>query len=325
MKKFLSIVLAFSFIFVFMACGAKSFNSAEESSSLNYAQSAADSAVEAPQASSAEKGFGVAKNETSESETSISQLQNRKLVKHSYMELQTKEFDTAIEEVLNTITSLGGYVEYQEISGNNLYTAKYNKRYATINARIPVNKLEKAQNDISQLCNVLSQSSNIEDITDSYFDTDARLKSCKLKEERLLDLLKKAETMKDIIDIEQSLSDVRFQIESLTSAMQRMDSQISYSYLNMNIDEVIEYDVNEDTFIQRITASFKRSGKNIANWFESALTFAIEQLPVLILDLAILAIIGYVVFLVYKKLNLIKKLRSKKENNSSDNKEIKKD
>ena len=325
MKKFLSIVLAFSFIFVITACGAKSFNSAEESSSLNYAQSSADSAVAAPSESSPEKGFGMVNNQASESKSSLPQLQDRKLVKHSNMELQTKEFDTAIEEVLSTITSLGGYVEYQEISGNNLYTDKYNKRYAAINARIPVNNLEKVQNEISQFCNVLSQSSNIEDITDSYFDTDARLKSCKLKEERLLDLLKKADTMKDIIEIEQSLSDVRFQIESLTSAMQRMDSQISYSYLNMNIDEVIEYDVNEDTFIQRITASFKRSGKNIANWFESALTFAIEQLPVLILNLAILAIIVYVVFLVYKKSNLIKKLRNKNVSNSFDNKEIKKD
>ncbi|NCC69379.1 MAG: DUF4349 domain-containing protein, partial [Clostridia bacterium] len=59
------------------------------------------------------------------------------------------------------------------------------------------------------------------------------------KQERLLALLEKADVMEDIIALENSLSDVQYQIEQLTSTLKRYDGLVDYSSINITINEVI--------------------------------------------------------------------------------------
>ncbi|HWP51966.1 MAG TPA: DUF4349 domain-containing protein [Clostridia bacterium] len=225
---------------------------------------------------------------------------DRKIVKHSYLTLETKEFDTALEKLLAAITQQGGYIESQSINGQSLtYRGSYYERTASIQARIPADKLDGVIATVGGICNITSKSESIDDITDSYFDTEAHLNSLKLQEERLLEILSKAEKLEDVISLEQALSDVRYQIESLTASMRRMDSQITYSYMNMDLREVVEYQSVESapkTLGEKIAASFKRSGEKIAWFFEATLLFVIEDLPLIVIWIAITGVIAFISF-----------------------------
>lgn len=243
---------------------------------------------------------------------------DRKIVKHSYLSLETKEFDIALEQIFAAITEQGGYIESQNTNGQSLtHRGSYYERSASIQARIPADKLDSVTTAVGGICNVTSKSENIDDITDSYFDVQAYLNSLKLQEERLLEILSKAQKLEDVISLEKALSDVRYQIESLTATMRRMDSQIAYSYLNLDLREVVEYQPVESapkTLSEKISASFKRSGEKMVWFFEALLLFVIEDLPLIVISIAL---IGGFIFLSFKSSHQLRLKMNKNKKSDS--------
>ncbi len=299
----------------FAACGSLNLNekasyddsSVASSTATAIASERAQMVAEAPAALAADQKTDI-----------VIMNPDRKIVKHSYLTLETKEFDTAFQQLLAAIAEQGGYIEGQSTNGQSLtQRGTYYERSASIQARIPADKLDKVTDAVGGICNVISKSENIDDITDSYFDSQARLDSLKLQEERLLDILSKAEKLEDVISLERALSDVRYQIESLTASMRRMDSQIAYSYLNLDLREVVEYQPVSSapkTLGEKIAASFKRSGEKLTWFFEALLLFFIEDLPLIIIWLLIFGALG---FLLFKILNRAKvKMQQKRKLNS---------
>ena len=234
-------------------------------------------------------------------------LEDRKIVKHSYMSMETMEFDKALEDVTRVIETAGGYIQNQEVGGRSLYNrGEYYERNANISARVPAAKLEEVTASVGGLCNVVSKSESMDDITDSYYDAQARLDTLELQEERLLDILSKAEKLEDVITLEQALSQVRYEIESITGTLKRMDSQVTYSYLNLDIQEVVEYNIAKNqpkTFWEKLQASGARSLDNITGALQGILFFAIEDLPVLLIFVGLIALIVWVVSRIVKKVS----------------------
>ena len=302
-----SSALIITFSIVLSGCGSTSQrDNMTASSTASYDVGMAPApAAQAPMmeaAKASEAGGGMPFSGTS---TTQSALTDRKIIKHSYLSLETKAFDTALEQIFSVINTYGGYVESQSTNGQSLQNrTNYYERRASINARIPADKLEAISSDISAICNMVAHNENVEDITDSYFDSEARLKSLTLQEERLLEILSKAEKLEDVISLERALSDVRYQIESLTATIRRMDSQVTYSYLNLELREVAEYQSIEaapKNLGEKIAASFKRSGEKITYFFEGILFFAIEDLPLVVLCLGILCVALFVVIKIVKR------------------------
>ncbi|MEM1485000.1 DUF4349 domain-containing protein [Oscillospiraceae bacterium PP1C4] len=245
--------------------------------------------------------------------TAAPALKDRKIIKHGNLSLETKEFDTAIPKIIDAVTSAGGYIESQSLDGQSLsYQGSYYERYARISARIPADKLGEVTASVGKLCNIVSQGENMDDITDSYFDTKAHLDTLTIQEERLLEILKKAEKLEDVITLEKALSDVRYQIESLTAAMKRMDSQIAYSYLNIDLREVSQYNeaiATPKTFGDKLAISFSRAGDHLINSVQGVTLFVVEAAPITLLWLAV---IGCIAMLVRSALCRAKRCRTSK-------------
>lgn len=229
----------------------------------------------------------------------------RKIVKHCYMSLETMEFDKALEDISQIIQNAGGYVQTQEVGGRSLYKQQgYYERNATIGARIPAPKLEEVTTTVGGMSNIVSKSENMDDITDQYYDAQARLQSLTLQEERLLEILSKAQKLEEVISLEQALSNVRYEIESITASLQRMDSQVTYSYLNLDICEVVEYNLIKNqpkNFWGKIQASLVRSGEKIAGALQGILFFVIEDLPVFVIIAVVFGGVLWIIILITRK------------------------
>ena len=117
---------------------------------------------------------------------------DRKLIQTAQMELESREYAKALAALEQMIADCGGYIESRTEQGGSLYSSRYNARYASITARIPAEKLEEAMGAAGGLCNVVSRSTDVSDVTESYTDTEARLNTLRLQEERLLAILSKA-------------------------------------------------------------------------------------------------------------------------------------
>ena len=278
------------------ACGASSGSSA--SSTAAYASPSMMKADFAPAAVAMTEAAtdDTAARVNSAAGESTPMDSSRKIVRNAWLSLETKEFDTALSSLSALISEKGGYIESQSEDGRSLRQSGYYSRSASITARIPAEQLDAVISAAGGFCNIVSRSTSSDDITDRYFDSEARLRSLELQEERLLDILSKAEKLDDVITLEQALSEVRYEIESLTASLRRMDSQVAYSTLNIDLSEVVDYQqpsIQPKSFGERIAAAWSRSVERMGDIAEGLVLFAVEALPsiLLFLVLPVLAIL----------------------------------
>ena len=187
------------------------------------------------------------------------QVENgRKLIRTVSLSLETKEFDSVLTNLSTKTTELGGYIELSTVSGNSY--AHHSTRYASYVIRIPSDRLNEFVEVVSELGNVTQKNESVEDVTLRYIDVESHKKALETEQERLLELLSKAENMEEILTIESKLSDIRYEIENYESQLKTMDNQIDYSTVSVYIDEVERVtDTGEKGFFEEIKERFGNS------------------------------------------------------------------
>lgn len=224
---------------------------------------------------------------------------DRKLIRTAWLELESKQYEESLAALLALVESAGGYVESQNEQGISYHAGgHYAARYAEITARIPAGMLEQTANRVGELCNLVSRSSDVSDVTEHYTDTEARLSGLRLQEERLLAILAKADTLTDVIELESRLADVRYQIESYETSLRNLDSRISYSTLHITLQEVVEYNLITNppqTLGQRLADAWRDAWSIVKSSLSNALIWVVTWLPTLLLWAVVLGGAGYLV------------------------------
>ena len=227
-------------------------------------------------------------------------------------EIETVDFDSTIEGVHEMLRFNGGFIESSFVTGRNQWQRQFGHpawRTANFTLRVPQDRLAPMTDSLENLGNVLSLRNEAVNITAQFVDTESRLTALRIQEERLLDMLRLTDNVADMIIIEQSLSEVRITIESMTATIRNWENQLNYSTLTLFIFEVEEYTEFVPigrTFWQQIGDGLSWTMRDIGRFFTNLLSWFIINLPVLI----ILAAIAFAAqFALRKK---IKKIRAKK-------------
>lgn len=256
-------------------------------------------------ASAAETGEQAAEQTNASSE--------RKLIKNVYLNIETLEFDAACRTIEENINAIGGYIESSSVYSDSYsyYNDSYRKnRDASYVLRVPREKLDSFVNAIGNIGTITNQSSSTEDVTLSYLDVEARAKSLKLQQEKLFELLEKAEYIEDIIALEERISEVTYQLEAQESMLKNYDNLVSFSTVTLNLSEVKRVTVAEpETVGERIAAGLDDTFYDIKEGFKDFAVDFVVNLPFIIIWLAVLAIIVLVIVLIAK---LCKKGRNKR-------------
>lgn len=213
--------------------------------------------------------------------TSVNQLpENRKLIQKIRLRAETEEMDELLKAVNDRIAELGGYIENQEIYNGSAYSG-IRRRNAELTIRIPADKLDSFVDQVAAVSNIVSTNKTTEDVTLSYVATESRVKALETEQERLLELLAKAETMEDLLTVESRLTDVRAELEQVTTALRVMENQVDYGTVYLSISEVREYTVVEEpeTVWDRIGTGFMESLKTIGEGFVELFVFITVNFP----------------------------------------------
>lgn len=329
-KKTLVTVLACGLSAALLAgCGGSSSADSGKNYSAKYADAevateaaAADYAydddlydVEAEEAydSSASTAGSSANSSEAPSDEEIMSNSNRKLIKTVSMSAETREFDKFIANVTDKIDSLGGYAESMEVSGNSYDS--HSERNAFIVARIPAVKLDLFVSDVADHSNITSKNESAEDVTLQYADVEAHKESLKIEQQRLNQLLEQADTLENIIELENRLTQVRYEIESYESRLRTMNNQVVYSTVNLNVREVKEYTpepVEEKSFGQRLAEGFIDSCEEAWETIQDFIIGFVSFLPMLLVVLIILFVIFLIVFAVVKAIIAVVKKSGRK-------------
>lgn len=228
----------------------------------------------------------------------VSQM-GSKIIKSGYLAMETLDFEETTSEIIRKVQQAGGFIASSNIQGWSREDVK-NKpmRQAHYKVRIPSQKFEQFITDAGELGNVTRNESWGEDVSSQYFDTEARLKSLTIQEERLLTILSKAEELKDIIELERELSSIRYEIENLTGTLRKYDNLVAYSTLELDVREVEEIkEIEEDpvTLWEKIVSIFQKSIESAGEIAEGMLLFFIGAIPfLLLLGIILLILLGII-------------------------------
>jgi hypothetical protein len=219
-----------------------------------------------------------------------------KMIYVARISIETLEFDKTLKDIENYVVSLGGFIESSSISGiGEKYETSVSSSsgYAEIYYRIPAKQYAGFLDNIKTYGNVIAQSTSSENITASYYDTDGRLKAYRTAEQRLLEILEKADTVTDMLEIEKELTNVRANIEGLTSQLKAWDNLVDYSTIIISIHEVEKItDTSEpDSFGEKLIQTIKRSFDGFLNFIKGLLIVVLYVLPYAIVLTIILLII----------------------------------
>ena len=283
-KKVLACVLSGILAVSIFGCGSKSMMATESAvaDSAAYDDMAYDSGYDTTEA-----GSGAV---TSENGIEEVQETDRKLIRNVNLSLQTKEFDTVLENMSQKVKDLGGYIQDSSVWGS---SSDYSSsRSASYTLRIPSDKLDEFIDVVETLGNVTYKNESVDDVTLRYVDVDSHKKALETEQERLLALLEKAENVEDIITIENRLSDVRYELENYESQIRLLDNQIDYSTVYVDVSEVSRVtDTGKQGFFEEVASRFSDSVYVVLMGLRGFAIGILGSLPILVVWGVILAVV----------------------------------
>ena len=221
----------------------------------------------------------------------------RKLIRRGSIQLETLEFDKAVDEINALVTRLGGYMESSRVDGG----AYGGSRTANFTCRVPAKDFAAASEQLAAVGNVVSRSQSAEDVTDQYYDVQAELDALNIQQERLLAMMEQATDMADLIALEEALTEVRYRINDRTSAIKRYDGLVEYATIDIDLIEVVEYqELPPETFGDRVADTFRGSLEFVKNFGQGIVLVVVAVAPFVVVYGGIAAIVVVGIVLIVK-------------------------
>ena len=255
-SRFASLLLCLLLLFSLCACGKETEaedggSYAAPASAASYSRSAGVLAAETEDsfavggfAASSSSSANAASEETSETGDASGELDPEKIIYSASATIETTEFDATLEALQTMIDRCGGWVESSSTNGANyssISAGRKTYRSASYTLRVPKESFSGLMGSLSELGNVPYSHVDSENVTSQYVDTQTRLATYEAQEQRLVELLDRAETVSDVIEIENELTEVRYRIESLQTTLLSWDRRVTWSTIELSINEVFEY------------------------------------------------------------------------------------
>lgn len=299
-------------------CGASTMSEMAADTAADYDTSAA---------ATADYGAGIAKNsfateaaaedavyDESEYESDDTQTQDldsmtlleEKLVYHCDLEIETLDYAGTLASVKEAIQQYGGIIQSEDETDSSYdwYYENYRKTSGTmrnyIEVRVPSANYERFISALDGVGKITSKSTSIDNISQQYYDTTTQIEALQIQEKNLLAMLEQCDTIEDMITVQDRLTTVQYDLNRLQTNKRYMDVDVAYSYVNISIEEVMEYHYDEEpvktnTFVDRLTNTIKATGRGFLKFLEILLFLIIRLIPYLI-------IVGIICFLFRKKI-----------------------
>lgn len=212
---------------------------------------------------------------------------DEKLIYSGNLEVETQSYTACLESLNVLLQEAGGFVEHSTYYNGGDYnkdgTTSIGSRSATLTLRVPSGRFQDFFNRISTIGMVRNSQSQVENITAQYQDTGLQLASLQVQHDRLLEMLKKAEKVEDMITIESKLAQLRLQMDALQSQLKNWDTSVNFSTVKLSISEVVQYTPQpSDNFFARLWRTVKNAVSGYGDTAEGLFFGLIAWLPYLL-------------------------------------------
>ncbi|MDA3778979.1 MAG: DUF4349 domain-containing protein [Bacteroidales bacterium] len=227
---------------------------------------------------------------------------NRKIIKNANLSVEVYDFykyRKFIDSVINIYTA---YIS------NEVQSNSKTKISSNITIKVPAEKFNFLIRQLEK--NVIAieyKSIKADDVTEKFIDINARTKSKKKLEQRYIELLDKANTIEDILKIENELRIIREEIEVQEGKLKYLKNSVQYSTLNLTFYQELDYEYSSE----RIKNYFQRFVSSITSGWHSLLMFVL-----FIIRIWPLWIIVFIILYFLQRKNRKNKAKKRKANKS---------
>lgn len=226
----------------------------------------------------------------------------KKLVYSANLALETKDYGEVKKALLDHISKYNAVIDSStEDDYDDQWWESSNRRYVQgrvyeVNLRVNVENFDAFIKDLSNLENVRIKNQNISssDKTKQYNDNQLRITELEVQEKRLVELLSEAQNVTEILEIEDRLASVRYELKSLNQANNNIDYDVLWSNVSIRLREVARYSDENYGFGQRVLDTIVESWENFVNFLKSAVLWLIRALPFILLFGLIIFVINFI-------------------------------
>lgn len=173
-------------------------------------------------------------------ELTIPSVLGRTVIRTGQVQLQVESVSDAFERVRQTAEANGGFV-----ADSTIYGGGGKDGSASLTLRVPSERFGQVMADLQALgVEVDTLSTSAQDVTEEYSDLQATLRNLTAVEGQYLELLGRAESIGEVLQVQDRLNQVRLQIEQVQGRINLLDQLTSLStvsvYLTPVLDDVVE-------------------------------------------------------------------------------------
>lgn len=219
----------------------------------------------------------------------------RKIIRNGSFALTVKSFDAFFAELQQQVSSSGGFVaQVQANRGSGTVSA------AQIIVRVFPDKVDAFTSWLRGQGTLTSEHLTSEDITEHYFDLQARLQNARRFETRLLEMLRtQTGKLQDLVLVEEKLNQIREQIEQFEGKVRLYDNLSGLATLTLSVRVEEHYVVsNPPTFAETVAATWRHSTRNLREFLEALALVAVAVAP----WIPLISVLGILIWIGQKRL-----------------------
>ena len=242
---------------------------------------------------------------------------SEKKIRTVNMSLECKSMESAAKELKDKVKAQGGYIESEDYSAISQWN---DTKRMSFTIRIPKENVDSFLDFLNGEGRILSKSENLQDVRLQYRDAKNHIKALETEQERILALMEKAETVDQLIALENRLTEIRYQLDSYNSEILDYDNKVDFSTIYLELQESIDGKINQSgnySFFDRVRDGFIRNLFGIRLFFSDLALFVLVFIPQILL---VLLIILLIVFANKKLLNKKKKEKQPERNKAEQEK-----
>jgi hypothetical protein len=161
-------------------------------------------------------------------------LVRKKIIKKATLDFETNDLESTYQQILKSTETYAGTIQ------NDSEGKEYNQLYKSLTIRVPADHFDPFIISISKGVAYFDvKTITAADVTAQYIDLDARLRAKKTLENRYLELLKKANTVADMLQIEAQLAAIREEVEAKQGEMNYLQDQVAESTINVRFYKIV--------------------------------------------------------------------------------------
>ncbi len=246
-----------------------------EANEEEYAMDTADAAPAAMKLTSIRSARGAADAGTLTDPIAVPT--EKKIIRTASLTIATQTFADSLNALKTSCEGQGGWIE--SVSENvNSYSGL---RTAYLTLRIPQSGLDDYLAGTENLGRVTSRSESAQDVTASYQDTRTRLNTQLALMDRLQALITESGDLSDLLALESQIADTQYQIDTLQSALNSTDRQVSYSTVSVTLREEKNVELTDTSvsFWDRIVSAIRVGLESFIGFLGDTVVFLVAALP----------------------------------------------